>query len=197
MEFNDEQMVHNHLLNRLPILAQMDPEWRSHSLDCISSVFKNYELPMSNGREVRHMSYMVPKIYWVIRDEDLPIIESFLAGFASAAAVGFFAPGSADQNRLMTAAAGLIATCYKIYRAVSGKGKFLSQIDYKILLCLKNNDGGLDTHRLLSMLNLTKDTITVIDLENRLKALQTIHTTDGSKRELIFIENQLFKVRGI
>lgn len=195
MKFDEEKQVKDLLLDKLTGLKDFDSGTKSEVLNQLIGIFAHYDL--SSGAGKGYISYMVPRIYWVIRDEDLPIIESFITGFATAAGVGFFSQGSADQSKLMAAAAGLIATCYKLYRAISGKGKFLSQMDYKILLCLKNNEGGLDAHRLLNMLNLTKDTITLMDLDERLKTLQTIHTVDGSKRELIFIENQLYKVRGI
>lgn len=142
------------------------------------------------------MAFLFPVLHYVVKDDDVQVMDSLIKAFSTTASVGYFADASMAVDKLQTAAVGLFGTLLTVYRNLKKKGKTLPQRDFKILLCLKNNpDIELDyLHHLLQEKDIIIDNG---ELQEILTGFMSLYMNDGSKRELIIEENGRYRTSGI
>jgi hypothetical protein len=144
------------------------------------------------------LGLMIPQFKYVIKDEDLPILESLLDGLKTAAGANFFmAASTGDVNKSWVAAIGVFGTLYKLYKNIRNKGKILPSLAFHVLLCLKNYPEGLELSYLRFLLEKNEIKLGEEELRQLLDGLSKTYMHDGSKKELVIMEGYLYKVRGI
>jgi hypothetical protein len=116
------------------------------------------------------LALMIPQLYWVIRDDDLKAFEAFWKAAAAAASTNMLA-GSITGS----AAVGLVAAAFGVYRQVRTKGVSLTIDQCQVLRALMRVD------RPVLAQELTRDTdFTVEDLEKVLISLAAVRCDDGT-----------------
>src|SRR5262249_4959056 len=94
------------------------------------------EVAAERAREAppRSLGLMLPVVCWVIRDEDLALIDALWAGLTAAASVNFF-----QQSLTVSAITGIIAAVFKTVRRAWKKGASLGPLQYRLLLGLRRS----------------------------------------------------------
>lgn len=139
-----------------------------------------------------------PKIRYVIKNEDLPIFESLFDGLKTAAGADFFMKASTgDINSIWAAAIGIFSSLFKLYKNIRNKGKILPVLQFHILVCLKNYPEGAELGFLKMMLEPLNINLRERELEKELDKLMEIYTDDGSKKQFVIKDGNLYKTAGI
>lgn len=172
------------------ILFHRSPEL----IDVISNQFKEVEYKAAPAGT---FTYMVATSRWVIKNDDLAVIEAILDGLKSAAGANFFMTAVSQDGKILSAAIGLVSALFKVAKSARNKGIILTSRQFEIVYCLKNHPDGLDLDQLYRYLNLNSQNITKPELEDLLKGLGNTYTGDGSKRELVINSNNLYRTAGI
>lgn len=156
---------------------------------------KETELP---ELEEGMIGLMIPKFRYVIKNEDLPVFESLFDGLKTAAGANFFmAVSTEDTNKTWAAAIGVFSTLYKLYKNVKNKGKSLPFLDFQVLLCLKNYPEGLELGYLRFLLEQNDIILSDEELRQLLEGLSKVYMHDGSKKELVILEEGVYKAKGL
>lgn len=91
---------------------------------------------------------------------------------------------------------GVFCTLFKLYKNIRNKGKTLPFLEFQVLLCLKNYPKGLELGYLHFLLE--KNNIKLTDeLKQLLEGLTKVYMNDGSKKELVIFEDNLYKTKGL
>jgi len=121
----------------------------------------------------------IAALKWVIRNDDLKILDTVLDGLKASSGAGFFVLADRSISASIVAAAGLFAGVVKLaYNAVS-KGVVLSSRDYSIIAALFDQDDGLTKEDLLSRLLLTQSNWTIDDVQTGLASLSETPSRNG------------------
>jgi len=116
---------------------------------------------------------------WVIRNDDLKLLDSVLDGLKTSAGAGFFVLGGLTVTGLTVATAGLFAGFLKLaYNAVS-KGAILSSRDYSLIAALFGQSAGLTDQEILDRLIATEPGWTIEDVRERLTMLGETPSRSG------------------
>jgi hypothetical protein len=161
----------------------------------IKEDIREMELPdLENG----FIGLMVPRFRYVIKREDLPVLESLFDGLKTAAGANFFmAVSKEDINKIWAAAIGVFCTLYKLYKNIRNKGKVLPSLEFQVLLCLKNYPEGLELNYLRFLLEQNNIILSEEELAQLLLGLNKVYMQDGSKKELVIMEDNLYKAKGL
>ena len=111
---------------------------------------------------------MIPRINWIIKNEDLQLIDSLLEGLKTAAGVSFFMAPSIDSSKTWPAIIGIFSTVFKLARNVKNKSKIIDSTNFKILLLLKLDKDGLELNYLHYLLNSEGIELSIDELKVRL-----------------------------
>ncbi len=144
------------------------------------------------------LALSIKKFRWVIKDDDIQLIESIFDGLKSAAGANFFLTvASAPRTAFVTSIVGIAGALFKILRNARNKGKVLAKEQFKVIVCLKNHPEGLTFDQLYSLINISAETITKDELMTVINSLRTIYSSNGNKIELVILENNFYKAPGI
>lgn len=134
---------------------------------------------------------MIERFRYVIRKDDLRLIDAILDGIKVAAPVGFFGASGISGTAEMAAVIGLIIAGFKICRDAIFNGKVLDPITYAVLYQLKNK-GPLLEADLLSQLREKKTEWTDEIIHDALETLKSLPMKSGLFRELVKQDSQGF-----
>src|SRR5207249_2444787 len=82
------------------------------------------------------MGLMIPKTYWVIRNDDLKLMEALWPAICAATAV------ISLKSLTASATAAILGSTFKIVRAALSKGVRLAPLQHRLILALKSSDHG-------------------------------------------------------
>lgn len=154
-------------------------------------------LDFSNSDD-KALSFIIPKFNYVIKNEDLPILESLFDGLKTAAGADFFMKASSgNANTMWAAAIGIFSTLFKLYKNLKNKGKTVTSRQFQILMALNNYPEGLELGFIKLILEPHNVELTEEQLQHDLEELGEIYTNDGSKRQLVILEKNLYRSIGI
>lgn len=82
---------------------------------------------------------MIPIVRWVVRDDDIQVLQNVIVGLGGVAATGALTPGSSSAKDLLQGVLGVAASLYLIGRALVKKGTRLTILQYAILADLEKS----------------------------------------------------------
>jgi hypothetical protein len=124
--------------------------------------------------------YVNARHRWIIKDDDLQLLESLTRGAQAAAGAGFFAAGM-PSTTVVAAAVGVAVAVFKMIRQVLRKGARVEQRQREILLLLKANPKGMTADQLLAALNASaKANWSLAEVETELTKLEKVRLSDGT-----------------
>jgi hypothetical protein len=195
IQFRTEQAVNNFLKEYIDQIQGIEEANRSLLMGDIKEEIKEMERPNTKDGT---LGFMIAKYRYVIKNEDLPILESLFDGLKVAAGADFFVVVSTgDINKTWAGAIGIFSTLFKLYKNIKNKGKVLPALDFQILLCLKNHPEGLEIGYFQFLLEQNGIILSKDELQQSLEGLSKVYMHDGSKKELVIIEGDLYKAKGI
>jgi len=116
---------------------------------------------------------------WVIRSDDLKLLDSILDGLKVSAGAGFFILGGLTPTGTVVAAAGLFASFLKLtFNAVS-KGAVLCPRDYSVIATLFGQSTGMTNQDILDHLSNVESDWTLTEIDERLTKLSEIPCQSG------------------
>ncbi len=128
---------------------------------------------------VRGRPAHIAALRWVIRDDDLKLLDAILDGMKASAGAGFFILGGLTVTGTAAAAAAIFAGMLKLaYNALS-KGATLSVPDYSVIAVLFAQSGGLTDQEILDRLSTSEPNWTIDQVRERLAALGEIPSRSG------------------
>ena len=164
-------------------------------VEYIKEETREMELPDWEGGM---LGLMIPQYRYVIKNEDLPILESLFDGLKTAAGANFFMSLSAGNvNEAYAAAIGVFSTLYKLYKKIKNKGKVLPSLEFQILLCLRNYPLGVELGYLRFLLEKNNIILSENELIQLLDGLSKTYMHDGSRKELVIMEGSLYMAKDI
>ncbi len=113
---------------------------------------------------------MIPRMHWVIRDDDLKLSDAFFKAVGAAAGAGFFI-GSIPASAVV----GVLAAVYSVFRAVRKKGISLTEEQCLVLTALHKQKSPVSVAQFSQVLGWTQDRA-----EAALDALTKLRCKDGS-----------------
>ena len=134
---------------------------------------------------------MIDRFRYVIRKDDLKLIDAILDGIKVAAPVGFFGASGISGTAEVAAVIGLIIAGFKICRDAILNGRVLDPITYAVLYQLKKN-GPLQEADLLNRLQDKKTEWTDEIIRDALETLKSLPMKGGMFRELVKQDSQGF-----
>lgn len=141
--------------------------------------------------------YMNATLRWVIRDDDLKLLESFTQGVQAAGGVGFFMyqlPG----HTMAGALTGIAVAVFKLIRQVMRKGARLNPLQVKVLLTLKREANGATAAELAQLLSNDQEKWTETEALADLTALTEVAISDGTVEALVQHDHELrWRVAGL
>jgi len=195
MSFRTEMAVDDFLNNYIKRIPGIGVANSNLLIGYIKEEILEMELPdLKEGM----VGLMIPKFRYIIKNEDLPILESLFDGLRTAAGANFFiAVSTGDINQSWAAAIGIFSSLYKLYKKMKNKGKILPSLEFQVLLCLKNHPEGLEFDYLQFLLERDNVFLSELELQQLLDSLGKSYLHDGSKMELVILEGKLYKAKGI
>ncbi len=181
VEFNstDEatEYVADFLRNRLPETS-LPPDLPSL---VAQNLLPMWAKPAETVQPVRGRPAHVTRFRWVIRNEDLKLLDSVLDGLKASAAVGFFLIPAVSAAAALAAAAGIFAGLLKLAYNVVIKGAILSARNYSIIAALFNRPDGLTDQEILDQLIVAEPKLvwTIEDVREGLTMLSEIPSRSG------------------
>jgi hypothetical protein len=125
----------------------------------------------------------IPVVRWVIKDDDLKLIEALTDGFKAGAAAGFLA-GQPVKGAVAGGVVGIVAAAVKLGRQIAKKGRRLSRLEYSVIAALNGIDVGLTESQLLTWL-VAQSSYTAGEIQGAIKRLEAIALPDGTVTALI------------
>jgi hypothetical protein len=130
-----------------------------------------------------HLSALVKRYRWVIRDDDLNLYDSILEGVKSSASAGFFYAAGISAPAHWGALVGVISSLFKVCRNVLLRSQQLSPDLFTVLIALKNG-GPATVEELSARLAETGKNFSTSELAAMLESLKSLPMRDGTARQL-------------
>lgn len=138
-----------------------------------------WAVPVETVRPPNVRPAHIAGLKWVIRDEDLKVLDSILDGVKASAGAGFFAMAGITAVPHVVAGVGITAAFLKLaYNAVT-KGVRLSPEDYSILATVIGKPSGLLAEEIYDRLAKVEPNWTVEAISQRLTSLTEIPNKSG------------------
>jgi len=135
--------------------------------------------PVETVQPGRSRPAHIAALRWVIRDDDLKLLDSILDGLKASAGAGFFILGGLTVTGTTVAAVSLLAGTLKLtYNAIS-KGVTLSARDYSVIAALFGQSGGLTDQEILDRLLTAEPNWTLEQVREHLVALGEMPSRTG------------------
>jgi hypothetical protein len=130
---------------------------------------------------------MIGSLRWVIRDDDLRLLDSILDGLAVSAGAGFFLLPKVPLTEALSAVVGIVVALVKLGQQIRLKGIWLQPSEYAVLATLHHaGQSGLSDLTLLSSLNRQRKHWTRKTLSRQLEILTDKPANDGTKVALVY-----------
>jgi len=127
-------------------------------------------------------------VRWVIKDDDLKLLESLFDGLKAGAAAGLIV-GEPTTATFAAGIVAIVAAVFKLGRQMRKKGRTLSELEYQVLAVLSSSADGLSESHLHTRLEvIAHRTIDIAVLRETLKALEAIALSDGSVTALVSLD---------
>jgi hypothetical protein len=127
---------------------------------------------------------LIPHFRWVIKNEDLALMDTIFDGVRSAASAGFFVVTGVGHVTEWAAIAGLVATIFKASRNAVRKGKVLEPDTYAVLSTVKAI-GPLSERTIFESLHSRDEKWTLEAVHSALVALKAMPMNSGEPRQLV------------
>lgn len=124
------------------------------------------------------LGFIIPRYRWIIRDDDLKLLDAVSEGFKSAGAAGFFFH-AVHGGPLASAIGGIVVASVRLVRQARNKGAIVSPAELRILIVLKTNPDGLTPPEVAAILSQSVPT-TDADVRQVLNRLAKYAVGDGS-----------------
>lgn len=177
----DETVAREELIAAVSALT-CRPEWAASFAQRCLHEFRVEELPeLPPG----HLGFLVPRYRWVVRDEDLRLVDSL---FASASAV--VGTNVLVGSEAATAVVGVVAAVFTLFRAAYRKGAMLSEQETTLLVALKGIGSPNTVDALVAYLNgehgnASESEWTTERVKDLLESLERTRLQDGSVVALV------------
>jgi hypothetical protein len=127
---------------------------------------------------------LAKRFRWVIRNDDLNLLDCILEGLRGTASAGFFFAAGVSAPAEWGAVVGLAAALFKVWRSVLRRGQELSPDLFSVLVALKNG-GPATTEELAARLLKTDPKWSGAAVQSILDALKSLPMSDGTVRQLV------------
>ena len=127
---------------------------------------------------------LVPHFRWVIKNEDLALMDAILDGVRSAASAGFFVVTGVGQIAEWAAIAAVAASIFKLCRNAIRKGKTLEPDTYAVLSTVKEL-GPISESAVFESLRAHDGKWTADAVRSALVALKAMPMNSGEPRQLV------------
>jgi hypothetical protein len=127
---------------------------------------------------------LIPHFRWVIKNEDLALMDAILDGVRSGASAGFFAVAGVTQVAEWAAIAAIAASVFKLCRNAIRKGKTLEPDTYAVLSTVKAL-GPMSERTIFESLHAHDKKWTTEAVHAALVALKSMPMTSGEPRQLV------------
>jgi hypothetical protein len=179
IEFNSAEKVteyvSNFLRQRFP-KTSLPPEALSLVARDMSPIWEELS---ETVRPARSRPAHVASFKWVIRNDDLKLLDSVLDGLKASAGVGFFILAGVTVTGGTVAAAGILAGFLKLAYNAASKGAILSTRNYSIIATLFGQPAGLTDQEILDRLLTTEPSWTIEEIREGLTMLSEIPSRSG------------------
>jgi hypothetical protein len=138
--------VASHLEGRL---SDLPTSANAAAAEQLSSIWSQ---PIQSVRPPGGRPAHIAALRWVIRDDDLKVLDTVLDGLKASAGAGFFVLTDLKPTAVVVAAVGLLAGVVKLAYNAASKGVVLSPDDYSIISALLKHKDGLTEEQLLEEL---------------------------------------------
>lgn len=126
-----------------------------------------------------HLGWFVPELRWVIRDEDLKLVDALFSGATAAAGAGYFIGSIPTGTPLISAVTGLLTATLRLVYNIKRSGAFVSIEQAQIIQALKSNKEGMTRLRLLKFLQAKDSAWTEEKVNDALASLVKLRTPKG------------------
>jgi len=127
------------------------------------------------------LAMMVPRIRWVIRDDDLSLLDAVSDGVVAAIGTGWILNDPAGTQATVAGIAGVAAAALRVLNQIRRKGARISARNMKVLLALESSDNALSIEEAVEGLeDLSREEVTAA-----FKELQEVRLRDGTVESLI------------
>jgi hypothetical protein len=140
----------------------------------------------------------VPVLRWVIKDDDLKLLESVFDGLKAGAAAGLIV-GEPTAATLAAGIVGIVAMVVKIGRQMMRKGVKLSDMEYQVLASLRGAGNGLTESQLVTWIGImTHRKTDEAEIRDAVRRLQAIALSDGTITSLVSLDSEgLLRAAGV
>ncbi len=132
---------------------------------------------------------MLPVKCWVIRDDDLALVDSLWAGVTAAAGANFI-----QHSLSASALVGIVAAVFKTVRKAVRKGVSLGPLQFCLLLGLRRSSRGLTVSETTAWVNMAAGSdsadLTEDSIREELNALTRVRLDDGSVAALAMEDHE-------
>jgi hypothetical protein len=132
------------------------------------------------------LGLILPRWRWVIRNDDLKVLDAMADGMKSAAAVGFFVH-AATSTQLLSAGAGMLAVVARLIRQAVVKGATVDEEELRMLLLLAANPEGLLINEVVEILN-RSESVSAEKVQQVLDRLAKHAVADGSTAAFVSVD---------
>lgn len=124
---------------------------------------------------------MVPRIRWVIRDDDLLLLDAVSDGVLAAISTGWILDESAGTQATVAGIAGVAAASLRVLNQIRRKGARISARNMKVLLALDSSERALSIEEMVEGL----DDLSREEVIAAFEELQKVRLRDGTVESLI------------
>lgn len=141
---------------------------------------------------------LIKPFKWVIRDDDLKLMQAVFEGLKAATQAGFFTAAGVPIPAKWTGAVAIAAVIFTVAKQALTKGKRLDKRDFEVLYTLNSNKDGFKSEELHKKLHSKNDSWTEEEVEERLKNLKKIPVKNGTLKSFTVQEaNDRWRTVGI
>ena len=135
--------------------------------------------PLETVQPGRSRPAHIAGLRWVIRNDDLKLLDSILDGLKASAGAGFFLLGGLTMTGTAVAAAGLLAGFLKLAYNASSKGAILDARDYSVIAAMFGHPAGFTKEEILERLSVKEPDWTIDEVGKHLDRLSETPSRSG------------------
>jgi hypothetical protein len=121
----------------------------------------------------------ISALRWVIRDEDLKLLDAIISGITLSASAGFLLSAVVSPSAMSTAIINITVALMKLLYNAHQKGATLSKEDFALISLLKSKPDGLQEQEISSQLAAAGINCPPEELRRRLRSLLEVPTRSG------------------
>jgi hypothetical protein len=179
-EFENEELCATYLAKRLRqagVEAAISNELANAVVDGLRDPWARAAGDFERGEQM-----LVSSLGWVVRDDDVKLLEGFFAAASAAAGANFFF-GSATAAAIV----GMVAAVFKTVNNLRRKGAFLDPIKCQILFVTRQSENGLELPEIVEKVQALPGCadLTTADVKSDLETMTSVRLRDGSVQALV------------